>query len=253
MSIVPDREGTKRASLREPLLAYLSVIALAAILYWTAQWLSFLQQFIHGAIACAFLFGPQVAARFSGRPFHPQVAGITVHPIGSGVRVLALALVTTWPAFVIGFFLYYGALCPREGALHTWSAVMGSACLHWRGFGNAHWQLPDGFFLLALSQILVVALPEELFFRAYLLSRLEERWPSRHQFLGAAVGWPLVVCSLLFGLGHFLVDFQPTRLAVVFPALAFGWMRSRSGSIAPGAIFHALCNLLSEVLHESYF
>jgi hypothetical protein len=62
-----------------------------------------------------------------------------------------------------------------------------------------------------------------------------------------------MLSSALFALGHFLVDFQPARLAVFFPALAFGWMRSRSGSIAAGATFHALCNLLSEMLHESFF
>ena len=45
----------------------------------------------------------------------------------------------------------------------------------------------------------------------------------------------------------------PTRLAVFFPALVFGWMRSRSGSIAPGAVFHALCNVFSEILHDSAF
>jgi hypothetical protein len=30
-------------------------------------------------------------------------------------------------------------------------------------------------------------------------------------------------------------------------------MRARTGSIAAGALFHALCNLLSDVLHTSYF
>jgi hypothetical protein len=106
---------------------------------------------------------------------------------------------------------------------------------------------------MALSQLLVVALPEELFFRGYLMSRLEERWPSRQSLWGASVGWPLLVSSLLFGLGHFLVDFQPARLAVMVPALVFGWMRRRTGSLAPAAVFHALCNLFSEVLHQSFF
>jgi membrane protease YdiL (CAAX protease family) len=114
-------------------------------------------------------------------------------------------------------------------------------------------RLPPDFLQLALSQIVVVAVPEELFFRGYLMGRFEERWPSRRQLFGASVGWPLLVSSALFALGHFLVDFDATRLAVFFPGLAFAWMRSRSGSIAAGALFHALCNLLSEVLHTSFF
>jgi membrane protease YdiL (CAAX protease family) len=85
------------------------------------------------------------------------------------------------------------------------------------------------------------------------MSRFEARFPSRSRLWGAAVGWPLLLTSLLFAVGHFLVDLQPARLAVFFPALAFGWMRNRSGSVAPGALFHALCNLLSEVLHDSFF
>jgi len=99
----------------------------------------------------------------------------------------------------------------------------------------------------------VVALPEEVFFRGYLLGRLEAVWPSRRSLFGAPVGAALVVSAVLFALGHFLVDFNPQRLAVFFPALVFGWMRARTGSVAAGALFHAACNLLSEVLHASGF
>jgi membrane protease YdiL (CAAX protease family) len=40
---------------------------------------------------------------------------------------------------------------------------------------------------------------------------------------------------------------------VFFPGLAFGWMRARTGSLAAGTAFHASCNLLSEILHASFF
>ena len=99
----------------------------------------------------------------------------------------------------------------------------------------------------------MVAVPEELFFRGYLYSRLEQRWPSTRRFLGAPVGRTLLVTSALFALGHVLVDFNVQRLAVFFPALVFGWMRARTGSVAAGAVFHALCNLYSDVLHTSFF
>ena len=65
--------------------------------------------------------------------------------------------------------------------------------------------------------------------------------------LGAPVGWALVVSSALFALGHVAVIPNPQRLAVFFPALLFGWMRARTGSIAAGASFHALCNVVSDV------
>jgi uncharacterized protein len=250
---VPDRELKRCAGLGEPLLAFAAAIAVAVVLFWAGRAVAFVQQIMQGAIACAFLFGPQLAARLSGRPFDPLNAGITVQPLGRGVRVLAVALVVTWPVFVAGFFAYYQMVCASDGFLHAWARSMAPLCSSWRGFAAGHLHLPADFFVLGMSQILVVAVPEEVFFRGYLLARFEERWPSHRRFLGATVGRPLLLSSVLFALGHFLVDLQPVRLAVVFPALAFGWMRSRSGSIAPGAVFHALCNLLSETLHDSFF
>jgi membrane protease YdiL (CAAX protease family) len=239
--------------LREPLSVYAAAIAIAAGLFWAGQAAGFVQQIMHGLIACTFLLGPRLASRLSGRPFDERAAGITMHPVRPGLRVLGLALLVTWPLFVLGFFLYYGGVCAGQGPLRRLAEVLAPMCARWHGLAGFHLRLPDGFVVLLLSQILVVAVPEEIFFRGYLMSRFEERWPSRRRLLGAAVGWPLLVSSLLFAAGHFLVDLNPTRLAVVFPALVFGWMRSRSGSIAPAAIFHALCNVLSELLHDSAF
>jgi uncharacterized protein len=250
---VPEPELRQAGGLAEPLLAFAVAIAVAVVLFWTGRSVGFVQQIMQGVIACTFLFGPQLAARLSGRPFDQRAAGISLYPVVRGLRVLGLALAMTWPAFVLGFLLYYQMVCPSDGPLHALAHRLTPVCSSWRGLAGWHFRLPDEFLVLALSQILVVAVPEEAFFRGYLLARFEERWPSRRRFLGAAVGRPLLLTSGLFALGHFAVDLQPARLAVFFPALAFGWMRSRSGSIAPGAVFHALCNLLSETLHESFF
>jgi membrane protease YdiL (CAAX protease family) len=248
-------EGQEQAkpSLREPLLAYAAAIAIAAGLFWTARAASFVEQLMHGLIACMFLLGPRLASRVSGRPFDDHAAGIRLRPLRPGLGVLGVALLITWPAFTAGFFLYYGKICSGQGLLRAWAEATAPMCAAWHGWAGFHLRLPDGFLVLLLSQILVVAVPEEVFFRGYLMSRFEERWPSRARLLGAAVGLPLLLSSVLFAVGHFLVDLAPARLAVFFPALVFGWMRSRSGSIAPGALFHALCNVLSEVLHDSAF
>jgi membrane protease YdiL (CAAX protease family) len=233
--------------------AYLAAIAIATALFWAGRSAGFVQQIMHGAIACTFLLGPRLAARLSGRPFDERAAGITLYPVARGLRVLGVAVLLTWPAFVLGFFLYYGLVCSGQGFLRVWANAMAPICGHWQGFTGFHLRLPDGFLVLLLSQILVVAVPEEIFFRGYLMSRFEARWRSRHRLWGAAVGWPLLLSSLLFAFGHFVVDLAPARLAVFFPALVFGWMRNRSGSIAPAALFHALCNVLSETLHDSAF
>jgi hypothetical protein len=39
---------------------------------------------------------------------------------------------------------------------------------------------------------------------------------------------------------------------VFFPALLFGWMREKRGGIGAAVWFHALCNVLSEVLARGY-
>ena len=101
------------------------------------------------------------------------------------------------------------------------------------------------------SQLVVIALPEELFFRGYVQGRLEEAWPPTRSFFGAKLGVAWIVTAALFGLGHFLVTFEPQMLTRFFPGLVFGWMFARTRSILPGTIFHAACNLLMAVLGAS--
>ncbi len=95
---------------------------------------------------------------------------------------------------------------------------MAGSCGRWAGWGSVSFRLPPGGWsalgLLAITQVVVVALPEEVFFRGYLYSRLEQRWPSTRRFLGAPVGRTLLVTSALFALGHVLVDFNVQRSAV---------------------------------------
>ena len=247
--------AARKAGLVEPLAIFLAATSIATGLFWLARVVPFVGEFLHGAIALVFLLAPSYAARIFRRPFDYRAAGLGMAPVKLNLRILALALAVTWPLFVAGFLLFYGLICPAAASAWTRPVadLLSPLCPRWPGAQGFSLQIPSGFVMLALSQLLVVALPEEIFFRGYLMSRLEDRWPSRSRLWGASVGWPLLVSSLLFGLGHFLVEFQPSRLAVFFPALVFGWMRQRTGSLAPAAVFHALCNLFSEILHEGYF
>jgi hypothetical protein len=102
------------------------------------------------------------------------------------------------------------------------------------------------------GQSLLVALPEEAFYRGYLQSRLDDAWSPRVRILGASVGPGLVVTSAVFAVGHFLTIQNPTRLAVFFPSLLFGWLRARTGGIGASVVFHTLCNLYSAGLGRGY-
>ena len=84
-------------------------------------------------------------------------------------------------------------------------------------------------------------------------TRLEHWKSSGFKLWGGNIGPALILTSLLFALGHFLVDFNGLRLAVFFPALVFGWLRQSSGSILASILFHASSNLVSDVLHTLFF
>jgi membrane protease YdiL (CAAX protease family) len=239
------------SGLREPLFAFAATTALASLLAALGIVLPLVRNNLHALIAVIFFYAPAVAARRAGREFDYRDAGLRLDPIVLNLGVLAALTALTFPAFVGGFFGFYGRVCTVPASSAT--RFFGTLCNRWLGFSDGHLHLPPGFALLALSQLVVVAIPEELFFRGYLMERLERVWPPTRRLFGAPVGLALLVSSALFALGHLLVIPNPQRLAVFFPALVFGWMRARTGSIAAGATFHALCNVVSDVLHTSYF
>lgn len=121
------------------------------------------------------------------------------------------------------------------------------------GAGSIALRFPERFWLHVLDQFLVVALPEEFFYRGYLQTRLEHAWgKGKSRLLGAQVGKAFWVTQALFAVGH-LGRLDPWRLSVFFPSILFGWLRARTGSIVPGIIVHALCNLVLMVLEASAF
>lgn len=109
---------------------------------------------------------------------------------------------------------------------------------------------PIWLFELMLLQLVVVALPEEVFFRGYVQGRLKTIFRSRFRFLGADIGWHVVLASVLFALSHLVLVPAPFRLAVFFPGLLFGFLKERTGGILAPAIVHAASNVLLAVLQR---
>jgi uncharacterized protein len=150
----------------------------------------------------------------------------------AGLRELGSALAVAsvvFPPFALGFFVWHA---PAHGFELRWPPDLGA---------------------YLLSQLLVVALPEEALFRGYVQGRLGDAFPQQRRLLGVALSpaaWLLQ--AALFALIHYAVDLDPTRLAVFFPALLFGWVRALRGGIGAAAALHALCNLLSDVLARGW-
>jgi membrane protease YdiL (CAAX protease family) len=99
------------------------------------------------------------------------------------------------------------------------------------------------FLQRAATQVLVIAYPEEIFFRGYMQTRLNDRFAKGVPILGTPLTASVVITSALFALGHFVIHPHPSRLAVFFPSLVFGWLRERSGSVVAPGLFHGLANV----------
>ena len=104
-----------------------------------------------------------------------------------------------------------------------------------------------------LIQLFLVGLPEEIFYRGYLQSRLDGLVGRDRLFFGVPFNMmSALVCSVLFALAHLVTIPNPARLAVFFPSLLFGWMRRAYHDTLPPAIFHALCNVIAQLIWGVY-
>jgi membrane protease YdiL (CAAX protease family) len=240
-----------RASLREPLLAFAAATALGAVFAVVGMFVPLVHKYLQLLIAIVFFQMPAVAAARAGRDVDYRDLGLRADPLGLNLKVLGVCVLLTLPAFVLLFIPFYDRACALS--IEPIARQFAPICRNWLGAARGHLHLPDNFALNAATGLIVVGIPEELFFRGYLMDRLEKVWPPTRNVLGAKVGWALVVSSALFAVSHVAVIPNPLRLAVFFPALLFGWMRARTGSIAAAAVFHAMCNLTSDVMHNSYF
>jgi uncharacterized protein len=132
--------------------------------------------------------------------------------------------------------------------------------LGWRSWWHPRLGFHPGAFLArpldilneASGQLMIIALPEEAFYRGYLQTRFDDAFSVRWRILGATVGPGILIATVVFALGHVATIRDPARLAVFFPALVFGWLRARTGGVGASVVFHALCNIFSELLGRAY-
>jgi hypothetical protein len=246
-----DSPGARRRALGEALGLFGVATLVCAVLWQVRRVVPFIHRNLHALIAAVFLYLPTGLLVRRREDF--VAYGLTTRPLGRGLVVFLVGAVVVFPLFAVGMYAYYLLACGAAVRAIVPLQIR-SLCQRFVGdFMRARVRLPRDFGQMALAQLLVVALPEEYFFRGYLQTRLEVYWPARRRLAGAPVGLSVVVASALFALGHLLVDWNGLRLAVFFPALVFGWMRQATGSILAGVLFHAASNLVSEVLHGIFF
>lgn len=243
---------SRRRALIEALIVFGGATAVCSVLWQLRGVVPLIQRMLHDLIAAIFLGTPTLLLM---RRRDDLIAfGLTSQPIGRGLVTFFAVSALIFPPFVFGFYAYYRTVCGWAAAGRAVPPVYRYMCPRFAGgWGAARLRLDWTFLKLVAAQLAVVALPEEYFFRGYLHTRMEQVWPPRRRIFGGGVGIALVMTSVLFALGHVLVDFNPLRFAVFFPSLLFGWMRGVTGSILAPVLFHASCNLVSDVLHRAFF
>jgi hypothetical protein len=206
-----------------------------------------------GVAAFLFIALPDARLRARGEewtdygvPLHGLRDARTWRAFGRGALAALAVAAVVFPFFAAAFWAWGELLPSLPSALARAAAPYG----HRPRFAPA---LPGGFATLAVVQVLVIALPEEMFYRGFVQTAWARGAPERGvTVLGARLGRGFVATQALFALGH-LVVLQPWRLGTFFPGLLFGWLRERTGSVAAPVALHALSNLFIATLEASFY
>ncbi len=198
-------------------------------------------------VSVLFLYAPMIV--LSRRSEDLIDYGFKADPIRKGLITAGVAIAVIFPVFIVGYFAFYEVACHSKLLAHL---VPRNMCAHYGGLDGLHaprltWALAE----FCLVQVLVVALPEELFFRGFLLGLLEKRFPPKRRWLGGGIGVALILSAVAFALIHIPKDGDPRVLATFFPGLLFGWMRSATGSILAPTLAHGASNILIRLLDLS--
>jgi uncharacterized protein len=233
--------------LKHALLAFAAVGATVALLVRIDIEIRFIGHVGSALVAVLLLYTPLYAAWRRGEELADY--GFHVAPLGRGLAFGLGGPALIFPLFAAGYVLFHEVACASD-TLRVLTPP--GTCVHWTGWRGLTPSAPAVGELIELAaiQLVVVALPEELFFRGFLLHLLERAWPPTRRFLGGGVGWALVVSAVLFALIHIPKHGDLRTLATFFPGLLFGWMRSATGSILAPVLAHAASNVFIRALDQ---
>lgn len=160
-----------------------------------------------------------------------------------------LVFVETSPRHILsslGTFLLWTVIVfvPYALGVHLWAKVFWGA----HSFHVA--ALPP--LNLILTQVLVIALPEETFFRGYMQTRFQQIFKPRWHIFGAHLGWGWILTCLIFALAHSLISYQWWHFAIFFPSLLFGFLREKTDGLVAPILSHAFANLFMSWIVRCY-
>lgn len=222
-------EGNNRISLAIELAAVTAALLIVSHALFIARGNAFIGPALSTIVAILFLYTPIMVLWYKRRSIDFLDRGW--RPYARSFAVFAAISVIVFPLFVTG--------------AHLWQLfIAGKSAFRAAPFPN--------FLNIALFQLLLIALPEEFYFRGYFQSAMNLIFERRWRVLGTNLGWGWIITAAVFAFAHTIVVYQWWHFSIFFPALIFGYLRERTGSITAPILFHAASNILMDWVSRSY-
>lgn len=100
--------------------------------------------------------------------------------------------------------------------------------------------------------VIIASTCEEIFYRGLIYGYMAPLKKYGFNFIRAYISLPVIVCGLMFGLGHFCLIGQMNKIIVIsivisatLLGLIAGYYREKSGSILPAIVAHMTFNIVA--------
>ena len=171
----------------------------------------------------------------------------------SGGYVIALIIILSW----IQRRELAGTLTPDNAPSITQNIIVVFILLFVPlFFGWFMGEISTQLISLIIWQLLVSGFGEEVFWRGYIQSRLNEDFGHKFEFMGVKFGWGLFITSFLFGFAHALSPFNPFTgsyginiwhgIYTFFAGILLGFIREKTNSIIALGLAHGLTDAVGE-------
>ncbi|MFN7954574.1 MAG: CPBP family intramembrane glutamic endopeptidase [bacterium] len=216
VSTAPSPQPVDRSVLAELAGVFVGALVLVRL----NDWIGAAHPTIRGLVPpIVWIYGPLLV--LTARHRSPWGYGLDLGDWRGGLRDGLVTLAVMLPLYVFGHYLF--------------------ATL-WQGHAFRFRWPPDLSAEIA-GNLLAVGFPEEVFFRGYVLGRLEDACGRDRALWGGRLGWAVVGSAIAFNAAHPLAGGHWWQGNVPF-GLLLGWLRTRRESLVAPTLVHGLTNVV---------
>lgn len=188
----------------------------------------FLKDYLYIYAAIIFLYLPSY---WSIKKRDRDIYEITsIKNLREKTKECAILILLVFPIYTSGFYIFHAIMLGKTFILIR----------------------PPDLFSSILFHTFFAALPEETFYRGFIQELINRDFGKNWNTFGIKWGPSVIITSLLFAIGHYIIIPHPFRLAVFFPSLLFGILKEKDNNITLPFIFHALSNIYSTNLEKMF-